>query len=69
VFAAIIYDCFGGFKENPSKLLDSLMFLATVCSNMSFIVPTRTNTLQPFTYRVVDFLNSRPYLGYERNFE
>jgi len=29
------------------------------------IVPTRTSTLQLFTCHVVDFLNARPYLGYE----
>jgi len=35
VFPTMIYVWFRRFKENLSKLLDSLLFLATVCSKIS----------------------------------
>jgi len=57
----MIYVWFRRFKENLSKFLDSLLFLASLFQHI--VVPTRINTLQPLTCHVIYFLNARPYLG------
>jgi len=63
VFPAMIYVWFRHFKENLSKLLDTLLFLASLFQHI--VVPTRITTLQPLTCHIIYFLNARPYLGYE----
>jgi len=59
----MIYVWFRRFKENLCKLLDTLLFLASLFQHI--VVPTRIITLQPLTCHIIYFLNARPYLGYE----
>jgi len=61
----MIYVWFRRFNENLSKPLDSLLFLATVCSKISLHQQEQVGYSTTLTCRVVDFLNARPYLGYE----
>jgi len=61
VFPAMIYVWFRCFKENISKVLDTLLFLASLFQHI--VVPTRITTLQPLTCHVIYFLNAKPYLG------
>ena len=63
VFPAMIYVWFRRFKENRSKLLDCLLFLASLFQHI--VVPKRISTLEALTCHIIDFLNARPYLGYE----
>ena len=51
VFPAMIYVWFRRFKENLSKLLDSLLFLASLFQYI--VVPIRINTLQPLTCHII----------------
>jgi len=59
----MMYVWFRRFKENLSKLLDSLLCLASLFQHI--VVPTRISTLQPLTCHIIYFLNARPYVGYE----
>jgi len=59
----MIYVWFRRFKENRSKLLDCLLFLASLFQHI--VVPKRISTLEALTCHIIDFLNARPYLGYE----
>jgi len=52
-----------------SKQALGQFFILTNILFQHIAVPTNTNVLQPITYRVVDFLNARPHLGYETNFD
>jgi len=63
MFPAMIYVWFRRFEENLSKLLATLLFLASLF--LYIVVPTRISTLQPLTCHIIYFLNARPYLGYE----
>jgi len=63
VFPAIIYVWFRRFKENPIKLLDTLLFFNSLFQHI--VVTTRNSTLQPLTCHAVDFFNARLYLDYE----
>ena len=63
MFPAMIYVWFRRFKENLSKLLDTLLILASLFQYI--VVPTRISTLQPLTCHTIYFLNARLYLGYQ----
>jgi len=49
--------------ENPTKLLDSLIFSNNLLQHI--VVSTGAGALQLFTCHVVNFFNATPNLGYE----
>ena len=63
VFTVMIYVWLRRFKENLSKILDSLLFSASLFQQI--VLPRRISTLQPLTCHIIYFFNARPYLGFE----